>query len=84
MKNSTLTRMTKQNQRFVSPLDFAIVYAGMGDANLTFRWLEKAYQSRETRIHQLPSMEFDSVRSDSRYADLMRRIGLPVQVPAPK
>jgi TolB-like protein/DNA-binding winged helix-turn-helix (wHTH) protein/Flp pilus assembly protein TadD len=78
-----LTRTTKQ-QRFVSPMDFAIVYAGMGDANLTFQWLEKAYQSRETRIHELRSMEFDSVRSDPRYADLMRRIGLPLQVPAPK
>ena len=78
-----LTRMTKQ-QRFVSPMDFAILYAGLGDANLTFQWLEKAYQSRETRIHELRSMEFDSVRSDPRYADLMRRIGLPLQAPAPK
>jgi TolB-like protein/DNA-binding winged helix-turn-helix (wHTH) protein/tetratricopeptide (TPR) repeat protein len=73
-----LTRMSMTKQRFVSPMDFAILYAGMGDANQTFQWLEKAYQSRETRIHQLPSMEFDSVRSDPRYADLMRRIGLPV------
>lgn len=78
-----LTRMAKKG-RFVSPMDFAILYAGMGDANLTFQWLEKAYQSRETRIHELRSMEFDSVRSDPRYADLMRRIGLPLQVPAPK
>ena len=77
-----LTRM--KNQRFVSPMNFAILYAGMGDANLTFQWLEKAYQSRETRIHELRSMEFDSVRSDPRYADLMRRIGLPLQIPAPK
>ena len=77
-----LTRISKQT--FVSPMDFAILYAGMGDANLTFQWLEKAYRSRETRIHELRSMEFDSVRSDPRYADLMRRIGLPPQVPAPK
>ena len=79
-----LTRMTNQKQRFVSPMDFAILYSGMGDGNLTFQWLEKAYQSRETRIHELRSMEFDSVRSDPRYADLMRRIGLPLQPPAPK
>lgn len=77
-----LTRMAKQ--RFVSPVDFAILHAGMGDANLTFQWLEKAYQSRDGRIHELRSMEFDSVRSDPRCADLMRRIGLPLQVPAPK
>jgi len=78
-----LNGLTKE-LRFVSPMDFAILYAGMGDADRTFQWLEKAYQSRETRIHQLPSTEFDSVRSDPRYADLMRRIGLPPQVPAQK
>jgi tetratricopeptide (TPR) repeat protein len=79
-----LTRIRMAKQRFVSPMDFAIVYAGMGDRNLTFQWLENAYQARETRIHQLRSMEFDSVRTDPRYADLMRRIGLPPQVSAPK
>ena len=58
-----LTRMAKQ--RFVSPMDFAILHAGMGNANLTFQWLEKAYQSRDGRIHELRSMEFDSVRLGS-------------------
>ena len=71
-----LTTMSKT--RFVSPVDFAVVYAGLGDADSTFQWLEKAYQARATRIHELPSMYFDSVRSDSRYPDLMRRIGLPL------
>jgi TolB-like protein/DNA-binding winged helix-turn-helix (wHTH) protein/Flp pilus assembly protein TadD len=76
-----LTGMARQ--RFVSPMDFAILYAGTGDADSTFEWLEKAFQTRETRIHELRSMEFDSVRSDPRYADLMRRVGLPLRsVPA--
>ena len=65
-------------QRFVSPIDFAVVYAGLGDTDSTFQWLEKAYQARVVRIHELPSMYFDSLRSDPRYADLMRRIGLPL------
>ena len=77
-----LTKMAKQ--KFVSPMDFAILHAGMGDANRTFEWLEKAYQSRDSRIHELRSMEFDSVWTDPRYADLMRRIGLPVHLPVPK
>lgn len=70
-----LTAMS--NERFVSPMDFAIVYAGLGDANSTFAWLEIAYRSRATRIHELPQMYFDSVRSDPRYMDLARRVGLP-------
>ena len=72
-----LTRMAKV--RFVSPMDFAILYAGMGDAAQTFQWLERARENREARIHELRSMEFDSVRSDPRYAELARRVGLPIQ-----
>jgi hypothetical protein len=65
------------SQRYVSPADFAMVYAGLGDANSTFRWLEKAYETRAIGISQLPSMYFDSVRSDPRYEGLRKRIGLP-------
>jgi TolB-like protein/Flp pilus assembly protein TadD len=69
---------TMPGPRFASPIDFAVVYAGLGDADSTFHWLEKAYRTRATRIVELRSMYFDSVRSDPRCADLMRRIGLPL------
>jgi len=69
---------TMSRQRYVSPVDFAVVYAGLGDADLTFEWMEKAYRARATRVHELGSVYFDSVRSDPRYADLMRRVGLPL------
>jgi TolB-like protein len=62
---------------YVSPMDFAIVYAGLGDAGSTFEWLEEAYQARATRIPELSSMYFDSIRSDARYTEIMRRVGLP-------
>lgn len=71
-----LAAMSKQ--RFVSPVDFAVVYAGLGDADSTFHWLEKAYQTRATRVHELHSMYFDDFRSDRRYANLTRRVGLPL------
>jgi TolB-like protein/DNA-binding winged helix-turn-helix (wHTH) protein/Flp pilus assembly protein TadD len=64
-------------QRYVSPLDIAIVYTGLGDRNSAFHWLEKAYQERTMRIQELPEPIFDSLRSDPRFRDLMRRIGLP-------
>ena len=72
-----LTTMSKK--RYVSPMDFAVVYAGLGDADSTFLWLEKAYQARAARMHELSSMYFDSVRADPRYANLLGRIGLPPQ-----
>ena len=64
-------------QRYVSPVDFAIVHAGLGEADATFASLERAYRERVTRVHELPSMYFDAFRSDPRYADLLRRTGLP-------
>jgi TolB-like protein len=71
-----LTAMSKQ--RYVSPVDFAILYAGLGDVDAAFRWLENAYQSRATRVHELKSVYFDNLRPDPRYASLARRVGLPI------
>jgi TolB-like protein/Tfp pilus assembly protein PilF len=67
---------TLSDKRYVSPLDFAVVYTGLGDRNSAFHWLEKAYQERTMRIQELPQPIFDSLHSDPRYHDLMRRIGL--------
>ena len=58
-------------QRYVSPLDMAIVYTGLGDRNSAFQWLEKAYQDRAMRLRRLPQPHFDSLRSDTRFQDLM-------------
>ena len=63
--------------RYVSPLDIAMVYSGLGDTESAFGWLEKAYQERATRIEELPEPAFDALRSDPRFADLLGRIGLP-------
>jgi len=62
---------------YVSPMDFAIVYSGLSDADSAFEWLEIAYRARATRLLELPSMYFDNVRSDPRYSDLMKRMGIP-------
>jgi tetratricopeptide (TPR) repeat protein len=69
-----LTKLSRQG--FVSPVNFALIYTGLGDADSTFAWLEKAYQAHETRI-ELPSLYYE-FRSDPRYADLMRRVSLPL------
>jgi Predicted integral membrane protein len=64
-------------RRYVSPVDFAILHAGLGDANATFHRLEEAYQARSPRIHELTFMYFDRIRSDARYSEFVRRVGLP-------
>jgi hypothetical protein len=60
------------------PETIATVYAGLGDRDKAFEWLEKAYQERSPRLTWLKvEPMLDSIRSDPRYADLLRRMGLP-------
>jgi tetratricopeptide (TPR) repeat protein len=68
----------RSRKAYVSPLDLAIVYTGLGERDAAFQWLEKAYRERTMRIQQLPEPIFDSLRSDPRFRDLMRRLALPI------
>jgi DNA-binding winged helix-turn-helix (wHTH) protein/TolB-like protein/Flp pilus assembly protein TadD len=65
-------------RKYVPPYFIAVIYAGLGERDKMFAWLESAYQERHpfmTFIGVEPM--FDPVRSDPRFIDLVRRIGLP-------
>jgi len=64
-------------RRYVSPFDIAVIHLGLDDRTSGFQWLEEAYQQRVFRIIELTMPMFDSLRSDPRWQDLVRRIGLP-------
>ena len=55
----------------------AFDYAKLGDEDATFDALEKAFENRSGILYIKSEPDFDSVRSDPRFADLLRRIGLP-------
>ncbi len=60
------------------PMGVAEAYADLGDKNNAFAWLEKAYQMHSENLIALKVVpDFDSLRSDPRYADLVKRIGFP-------
>jgi eukaryotic-like serine/threonine-protein kinase len=60
------------------PMYVAGYYALLGDKNDAFLWLEKDYQLHDANLIDLKTvLAFDSLRSDPRYADLIRRIGFP-------
>lgn len=64
-------------QRYVSPYNFAIIYTGLGDKDQAFAWLAKGVEERTTIIwHVKIRPMFDSLRSDPRYLDLLRRMNL--------
>ena len=60
------------------PTIIASVYATLGDKDRAFEWLEKGFEERDTFLTRIKvEPEFDSLRSDPRFADLVRRVGLP-------
>src|SRR6266542_4145522 len=63
-------------KEYVPATSVALIYAGLGEKDQAFAWLDTGY---EQRAFQLPWIKldprFDSLRSDSRFEDLMRRIG---------
>jgi hypothetical protein len=70
----------KQYERGIgSSVAVAGVYARLGNKEKAFEWLEKAFVEHASDITYLKvDTSFDDVRSDPRFVDLQRRIGLPV------
>jgi DNA-binding winged helix-turn-helix (wHTH) protein/tetratricopeptide (TPR) repeat protein len=77
-------------RRYVSPYSVAVVHAGLGDTDQAFAWLHKAYEDRTSwLVYLVFDPALDRLRSDRRFANLVRRIGLtdrghqPVATPEP-
>ena len=64
------------NAGFTNAPQIAMIYASMGDNDQAMHWLERAYEERFNPSILLRS-GFDPLRSDPRFEELMRRIGLP-------
>ena len=63
--------------RYVTPAALVNVYIGLGDKDQAFVWLEKAYQERSNFVAFLKVFPLlDPIRSDRRFDDLVKRIGL--------
>jgi serine/threonine-protein kinase len=68
----------RAKQRYVSPYLIAMIYLGLGEKEHVLDWLEKSYQSREDAFTGLNcDPAFDDLRSEPRFQDLVRRVGLP-------
>jgi TolB-like protein/DNA-binding winged helix-turn-helix (wHTH) protein/Flp pilus assembly protein TadD len=66
----------RSNSIYSHGSEIAVIYAALGDTDQAMNWLEKGYQERfNPGVLLRPG--FDSLRSDPRFQDLERRIGLP-------
>ena len=70
-----LTEISKHD--YVSAFSIAEAYIRMGEKDKAFEWLEKAYEEHDSGLVSVAvEPMFDSVRSDPRYRDILRRMKL--------
>jgi serine/threonine protein kinase/Tfp pilus assembly protein PilF len=63
---------------YIDPALLAGIYGILGDKDKAFAWLEKAYAEKSAFISYIKvARDYDSLRSDPRYTDLLKRMGLP-------
>jgi len=68
----------RAKREYVSPLYQAIVYAGLGEKDAAFLGLQAAFKERATDMLGLKTGAlYDPLRSDPRFDDLLKRMGLP-------
>ncbi len=75
-----LARLTAAAQAgYVSPYRIATVHAGLGAADATFEWLERALAMRSRSLAWLAvALEYRPYRDDPRFVALVERIGIPL------
>ncbi len=73
-----LARLSEASrQRYVPAWDMAMVHLALGDTEKSFQWLEAAYDERaQSLAHMKVDVHLDPIRSDPRFEELMRRVGL--------
>jgi eukaryotic-like serine/threonine-protein kinase len=75
---SQAQRKTQPSSENGSPYYIAALYAQLGDKDLAFRWFNTAYQEHDTHLISLNTdFTLDPIRSDPRFAELVRKVGLP-------
>jgi len=73
----TLAMLSKKE--FVTPYGMALIYAGLGEKDNAFHWLDKSYEEHSNFLVWLKvDPRWASIRSDKRYAELIRKVGLPL------
>ena len=68
----------RQQTGYIPSAALVNAYLGLGDYEQTFSWLERAYKEHSPILQYIKVHPFfDPLRGDPRFADLVRRVGLP-------
>ncbi|MBI1825172.1 MAG: protein kinase [Planctomycetes bacterium] len=71
-------RLELAKTQYMPPSDIAAIYVGLGEFDAAIQWLEKGYEAHDTWMVFLSMLpQFEPLRSDPRFVDILRRVGLP-------
>ena len=72
------TLETRRKTRYYSSYMIARLYSDVGDKEHAFQWLDTAYREHDGLLINLKTeFQWDPIRSDPRFAELIRKVGLP-------
>lgn len=78
MRRAAKVLEVRAQHSHVAGVRIARLYAHAGDADRALSWLQKAYEARETPLsHLAVAWDWDQLRSDPRFQDLLRRMNFP-------
>ncbi len=70
--------LQRWNQKHTGAVCMSLGYSGLGDKDQAFAWLQTEFNEHSSTIYMLKAYPYwDSLRSDPRYGDILRRAGLP-------
>lgn len=73
--------LQRREREPVPPRCFVYLYAQLGNSDLAFEWLQRAYDARDTGLLALRVMPlYERLRAHPRYKQMLRRLGIPRQV----
>ncbi len=76
--------LRRSEREYVPSYWIGLVYVGLNDAEQAFRWFDRAFEERSSWLTWVAvEPRFDGLRRDRRFAQLVRRMGLP-QLSAPE
>jgi TolB-like protein/Tfp pilus assembly protein PilF len=69
--------LATQQKMYIPATNIAVVYAGLGEKETAFKWLDTAVQQRSFQLQWLKvDPRWDDLRNDPRFGDLLKRVGL--------
>ena len=68
--------LEQTQQRYVSPYNLALVFAGLGKTEEALQWLQKAVEVRDVHMIFLRDHKWDGTKAEPEFQKLLVRVGL--------